>query len=304
MSTCRSGTVPARMQLAVEALTVPVEARRAVRATTGTSSSKVWRPSSWDRAAVELPGPGSRLSALWPRIMERSMLRDGDLFFFAFVWPWSQSINQRYLGEFPLGAEDPRWFKLNGILQQGRRLRKDAPPNELERCRANAARTRPLTVEHLQQTHLRETRINSALNAPLYAWPCQPVGNALPLGQSWASVAAFSTPPATAARLPLADSPTVLQCRTGPAMATRPACSRQTLQYSGLATRRASPGSLALELANWWLCSGGVGRGELTLPPRILCSSNNIAALRASGDLICQQKMGHWTTTAAATLLD
>lgn len=53
-------------------------------------------------------------------------------FFFAFVQPSSQSINQRYLDGFPLGAEDPRWFKLHGS-SQGRRLREDASPNELER---------------------------------------------------------------------------------------------------------------------------------------------------------------------------
>lgn len=40
----------------------------------------------------------------------------GEPFCFAFVWPLSQSINQRYLGECPLGAEDPRWFKVSGSL--------------------------------------------------------------------------------------------------------------------------------------------------------------------------------------------
>lgn len=36
---------------------------------------------------------------------------------------------------------------------------------------------------------------------------------------------------------------------------------------------------------------GGAGNGEPTLPPRILCSSNNSTALGASGDLICQSRL-------------
>lgn len=159
------------------------------------------------------------------------MLRDEDLLLRLLGRCHSRSINVTWSNfpwapMFPVGS-------CSMAVRKRRRLPGNAPSDGLENCWAGAARTRALqapTPSRLGRDEdngcVKGTAISRAL--PTRRIRLGPSAN---LGSAWLHSAHHQQRPASTARLPLANSPT--------ASNTRPACSRQPLQCSVLATRRA-----------------------------------------------------------------
>lgn len=150
-------------------------------------------PPSWDRAAVELPGPG-----LCGRIMERSMLRDGDLFC---VGSAVVTVDQStLLGRAALGAEEPRWFMLDGSSQRRRLL-----SEKISAKRAREMLGQRCSHESTWSTYNRQTCTRCVKGTAIS--PALPVrrkrlGPLANLGPAWLHSAHHHQRPASAALLP------------------------------------------------------------------------------------------------------